>query len=247
MAFQRNHVCDAERLEIGLQVFRYKSVYGLVSDLARKYLVSRWFIYYCYAQFLLLLEFQKELPASVVPHIGCYDTLEERVLCLYLETEASISGMRRVLKQLFGQEVSAGKISEILTAYGSLLPSHETVNCRFKFVSDEVFVGQPVLVTVEPLSHYLLSLELVETRDTVTWGACWFELVDAETGHVERIVAESGERPGRRHRRAAWDPEGCLSALSRRSVSISSCALVAALTRAERKAYCRPSSRSMRR
>jgi len=36
MAFQRNHVSDAERLEIGLQVFRYKSMYGLITDLARK-------------------------------------------------------------------------------------------------------------------------------------------------------------------------------------------------------------------
>ena len=27
MAFQRNHVSNAERLEIGLHVFRYKSVY----------------------------------------------------------------------------------------------------------------------------------------------------------------------------------------------------------------------------
>jgi hypothetical protein len=44
MAFQRNHVSDAERFEIGLQVFRYKSMYGLVTNLARKYLVSQWFI-----------------------------------------------------------------------------------------------------------------------------------------------------------------------------------------------------------
>ena len=46
MAFQRNHVSDAERIEIGLHVYLYKSLYGLITDLARKYLVSRWFIYY---------------------------------------------------------------------------------------------------------------------------------------------------------------------------------------------------------
>ena len=190
MAFQRNHVSDADRLKIGLHVFLYKSVYGVMTDLARKYVVSRWFMYYCYAQFLLLREIQNTLPPSLTPRIGCYETLEERVLSLYLETEASISGIRRVLTHLFGQEVSSGTISEILTAYGSLLPSSEPVTCRLIFVSDEIFVGQPILVTVEPLSNYLLSLELVETRDKVTWGACWFEVVDAETGHVERIVAD---------------------------------------------------------
>ena len=236
MAFQRNHVSDAERLEIGLQVFRYKSVYGFVSDLARKYLVSRWFIYYCYAQFMLLLDFQKELPACGVPCIGCDDTLEERVLCLSLETEASNSGMRRVFKHLFGQEVSAGKISEMLTDYGSLLTSHETVDCRLKFVSDEIFIGRPILVTVEPLSNYILSLEVVETRDTVTWGAWWFELVDAETGHVERSVADLAkglvggieERLG--DQKAATQLfQGDLFHLIRR--------LVSGITRAERKAY----------
>lgn len=43
MAFQRNHANDAECLEIGLRVFRNKSVYGTVSGLARKYEVNRWF------------------------------------------------------------------------------------------------------------------------------------------------------------------------------------------------------------
>jgi hypothetical protein len=236
MAFQRNHVSNADRLEIGLHVFRQKSVYGVITDLARKYLVSRWFIYYCYAQFLLVLELPQELPVSLKPRLGCYDTLEERVLCLYLETEASISGMRRVLKQLFGQEVSAGKISEILTAYGSLLASHETVRCRLKFVSDEIFVGQPILVTVEPLSNYLRSLEAVNTRDKVTWGACWFELVDAETGQVERIVADlaKGLVGGIEERFGSQQAvpqifQGDLFHLIMR--------LVSGITRAERKAY----------
>jgi len=236
MAFQRNHVSDADRLKIGLHVFLYKSIYGVITDLARKYVVSRWFIYYCYAQFLLLREIQNKLPTSLTPRIGCYDTLEERVLSLYLETEASISGIRRVLNQLFGQEVSRGTISEILTAYGSVLPSYETVTCRLIFVSDEIFVGQPILVTVEPRSNYLLSLELVETRDKVTWGACWFEVVDAETGHVERIVADLAkglvggiEELLGTHQAAQQVFQGDLFHLIMR--------LVAGITRAERKAY----------
>jgi hypothetical protein len=236
MAFQRNHVSDADRVQIGLHVFLHQSVYGVVTDLARKYLVSRWFIYYCYAQFLLLLDVQKTLPTSAASPLGRYDTLEERVLCLYLETEASISGLRRVLKPLFGQEVSAGKISEIVTAYGSLLASHETVSCCVKFVSDEVFIGQPILVTVEPLSNYILSLELVETRDMVTWGACWYELLDADTGRVDRIVADlakglvGGIEELLGERKAATKLfQGDLFHLIMR--------LVAAITRAERKAY----------
>ncbi len=94
MAFQRNHVSNAERIEIGLHVFRHKSMYGLVTNLARKYVVSRWFIYYCYLQFLLLLDIQKERQETLKREYGCCQSLEEQVLSLYLDTEASISGIQ---------------------------------------------------------------------------------------------------------------------------------------------------------
>ncbi len=72
-------------------------MYGIVTDLARKYLVSRWCIYGCYTQFLLLLELQREPQTALTCPASCYDTLEERVLSVYLETEASFSGIRRVM------------------------------------------------------------------------------------------------------------------------------------------------------
>jgi hypothetical protein len=193
MAFQRNHVSDADRLAIGLQVFRYKSMYGLVTDLARKYVVSRWFIYYCYVQFLLLLEIQKPRCESLRPQCGCYQSLEERVLSLYLDTEASISGIKRCLKNLLGQEVSVGRISTILNEYGSSVERRERVAVRIKVISDEIFIGTPILVTVEPLSGYILGLDLADSRDQDTWGACWLELVDNETGYIERIIADQAK------------------------------------------------------
>ena len=194
MAFQRNHVSDAERLEIGLQVFHKKSMYGMITDLARKYVVSRWFIYYCYMQFLLLLELQQESRASyTTPQYGVCQTLEERVVSLYLDTEASISGIKRCLTNQFGHTVSVGRISEILNAYGSYVESRERVAVHVQFVSDEIFIGAPVLVTVEPVSGYILGLDLAESRDQETWGACWLELVDNETGHIERIIADQAK------------------------------------------------------
>jgi hypothetical protein len=168
-------------------------MYGLITDLARKYFVSRWFIYYCYFQFLLLLEIQKQSRESLTPQYGCYQSLEERVLSLYLDTEASISGIKRCLKNLLGQEVSVGRISEILNAYGSYVESRERVAVRIKFISDEIFIGTPVLVTVEPLSGYILGLDLTASRDQETWGACWLELVDNETGQIERIIADQAK------------------------------------------------------
>ena len=114
-------------------------------------------------------------------------------MSLYLDTEASISGIKHCLKNLLGQEVSVGRISEILNAYGRCVESRERVAVRVKFVSDEIFIGMPILVTVEPISGYILGLDLAESRDQETWGACWLELVDNETGQIERIVADQAK------------------------------------------------------
>ncbi len=148
-------------------------MYGLMTDLTRKYVVSRWFIYYCYLQFLLLLDIQKERQETLKPEYGCCQSLEEQVLSLYLDTEASISGIQRGLKNLVGQEVSVGRISEILKEYGGYVESRETVTVRVKLISDEIFIGAPILVTVEPVSGYILGVDLAEHRDQDTWGACW--------------------------------------------------------------------------
>ncbi len=193
MAFQRNHVSDAERIEIGLQVSLHKSMYGLMTNLARKYVVSRWCIYSCYFQFLLLLDLQKEKQESLVPQYGCCRTVEEQVLSLYLDSEASISGIKRCLKNLLGQKVSTGRISEILNEYGSYLDSKETVTIRVKCISDEICIGSPILVTVEPLSGHILGLDLAKSRDKQTWGSCWLEIVDNETGRIERIVSDEAK------------------------------------------------------
>ena len=46
---------------------------------------------------------------------------------------------------------------------------------------------------MEPVSGYLLSLDVVESLDQVTWGACWLELLDTDTGQIERIIADQAK------------------------------------------------------
>jgi hypothetical protein len=195
MAFQRNHVGDLARLLIGLGVYLHKGIYGYVSGKATEYGVSRWFIYYCYFQFLLVLEnfpatesrYQKEPSAH-------YRSLEESVVSAYLDCESSVSGVQRLMKSLFGKDISMGKISQTLNECGALLPSGERgIPIRLKFLSDEIFGSElPVLVTVEPQSIYILQLELVESRDKESWGICWLEIVDNDTEKVGGIAADQG-------------------------------------------------------
>ena len=195
MAFKQNNISAAERIEIGLQVLEYRKIYGFVTDLARKYSVSRWFIYFC---FYFVLQFHREIDApkkyQVQPAYVINKTLEEQALILYLDTKASISDIRHGIKNLTGEDISAGQISQILNKYGELVGQGESINIRLKFMSDEIFINnRPVLVTVEPGSGFILRLDLADKRDGETWGCCWLEIVDNETGRVERIVADQAK------------------------------------------------------
>lgn len=195
MAFKRNNISVADRIDIGLQVLNDKGIYGLVTDLARKYSVSRWFIYFCY---YLVLGFHDQIENPTKYQIkSAYvinKILEEQVLILYLDTKASISDIQRAVKNLIGEDISAGQISQILNEYGGLVGQGEKISFRLKFISDEIFInGCPVLVTVEPISGYILRLDLADNRDQDTWGCCWLEIVDNETGNVERIVADQAK------------------------------------------------------
>jgi hypothetical protein len=195
MAFQRNHVGNLNRLLIGLGVYFHAGIYGYVTSKSKEYGVSRWFIYYCYFQFLLILEDSSDrVAARVKERLALYGCLEERVVSIYLDNESSVSGIQRSMKSLFGEDISIGKISGTLNEYGSSLPSGESsIPIRLKFLSDEIFGSDfPALVTVEPQSLYTLQLELVESRDKETWGVCWLEIVDNDTEKVGGIAADRG-------------------------------------------------------
>jgi hypothetical protein len=196
MGFQRNHIDEITRISIGVGVYLNKGVYGYISEMARKYIVSRWFIYYCYFQVILLLDIQKRSKySSLESYKVCVSrSVEEMVLALYLDCESSISGIERAIRDMYGKRISEGQISEILNKKGSMLDKGERVNFQLSIVSDEIFGhSDSVLVVVEPLSGYILRLELVKNHDKETWGVCWLDIVNNETGLVEKIIADQGK------------------------------------------------------
>ena len=137
------------------------------------------------------------------------------------------------MKNLLGQEVSVGRISEILNEYGSYVERRETVAVRIKLISEEIFLGTPVLVTVEPLSGDILGLDLADRRDQETWGACWLELVDNETGYLERILADQAKGVVGGIELVCDDPEKKYQSDLFQVIM----RLVSGIWRAERKAY----------
>lgn len=191
MLFQNNHLDFLTRLKIGLDVHSHKGLYGHVQSLARRYQVSRWFIYFC----LHLVEGlqQPDTPCAaassgLVARVSCVD---DAILALYLEDEASVGQIQRSLQTLFGEQCSIGRISQVLNAYGAALPEEDQVNeVRLNLISDEIFGnGQPILVTISSQSGCILQLKKVSRRDMESWGVCWLEIVGAD-GQVERVVAD---------------------------------------------------------
>jgi hypothetical protein len=102
-----------------------------------------------------------------------------------------------------------------------------------KFISDEIFIGNPILVTVDALSGYILSLELVDSRDQESWGACWLELVDNDTGCIERIIADQAQGLVGGIELVCDDPQKRYQSDLFHVIT----RLVAGIWRAERKAY----------
>ncbi len=65
---------------------------------------------------------------------------------------------------------------------------------RLTFTLDEIFInGRPILVTVDAFSGYILGMRLADHRDSDTWEEFILEIVDPETGQVERIIADQGK------------------------------------------------------
>lgn len=127
------------------------------------------------------------------PLVSQVVSVEEAILTLYLNDEASLSGIQRSLSDLYGREVSLGYISETLNRIGSQLGDTDRISSvRLCLICDEIFGnGRPALAVVDSESYYLLQLKQVSQRDKETWGICWLEIV-GEDGQVERITADMG-------------------------------------------------------
>jgi hypothetical protein len=109
--------------------------------------------------------------------------ITELILSLRMECKSPIEGISCFLSR-FGQKYSSvGYISGLLQSIGTLLPSIQTTNCevlRVVFCSDEVFSKRAaILITVEPKSLAILSIELCENRKGESWEKHWTGLLEA--------------------------------------------------------------------
>ncbi len=180
---RRTDLTDSDRLYIAYMALTYKGdVWGIVSDLARRFSISRTFVY------MLGTLLESHLPIvfgeknSQVSENKA-EISYRHILSLRMEGRCSIQGISTYMKRFDIKNNSTGFISQILDRIGGQL-SGTAANASSEpqtlvFASDEIFSkSTPILVTVDPVSSMILKIELSGTRTAKDWSRHWMCLED---------------------------------------------------------------------
>lgn len=157
--------------------------HGLITKLANKYNVSRTFIYDLCENYSFLKKDDFACHHVVDKQTKHLNSLKA-VLKIRLEGKCSIESVRDVMQYFALDYCSVGFISTALHKIGTQLSNNKSVNKEssikyvVNFCDDEIFAQKkPILITVEPLSLMILSIELATNCQGVTWKKHWDELM----------------------------------------------------------------------
>jgi hypothetical protein len=198
--FRRPELTTFDRLQIGCEAYRAKnfSLWGAITELSKYHNISRTFIYDTLATFEKVVE--QALGSSVQP--AGTDSKKEAVeimASLRLEGKCGVGAVVTTMKRPGLRFSSQGTVSTYLNHLGSLVPPElrlEDNNRRVVFLSDEIFSGgEPVLITVDPISSAILKIEPVEKRRAEEWKKHWLCI---ENNGFEAIYLVTDEGSGLR-------------------------------------------------
>ena len=201
MKFQRRNDLTFEmRLSIACIALVSKQ-WGIISQLAKTYAISRTFVYMLQANLDNALDgmFQvneqpdKELATDYMVQSATADMLLYR-----LEGKCSIPAISDIMKRKGLNNCSVGSISQKLHLIGTYLPNTiEIGNRKVLYVylaADEIFShSRPLLISVDPISTAILRIELAESRKTEDWINHFNEL---KKNGIEVILSVSDEGKG---------------------------------------------------
>jgi hypothetical protein len=186
-------------MALGLRMCDTTRAWGEVSQLARKYGVSRKFLYELGAQT------QQALQDALAPKpagrkfqatqlVVDRSFLRRALLVMVTTLPGTIRGIQLAFELLFGQHCAIGLLSETLRAYGDAARRYNaqlTVPVPVLGEVDEIFQGrQPCLTVVDGRSFLVLHLSAEEGRDATTWGLTFLDL--AERGVQFHDIASDG-------------------------------------------------------
>jgi len=160
--------------------------WGLVSELARLYGVSRTLLYEIRDRVLDALV-EALLPRDVgrpsqVTTLTVDKAFIDRTITILPMLSSSVRDIRLGLNLILGVARSVGYISETLAAAGEQATAYNlgiTVPLPILGEADEIFQGRkPCLTLVDGRSFLVLNLTPAESRDGTSWGLTYLDLVE---------------------------------------------------------------------
>lgn len=160
--------------------------WGLVSELAHLYGVSRTLLYKIRDRALdamveALLPRDAGRPAQVTT-LTVNKAFIDRTIAILPMLTGSVRGIRLGLGLILGVTRSVGYVSETLTAAGEQAVDYNlgiTVPLPILGEADEIFQGRkPCLTLVDGRSFLVVNLTSAESRDATTWGVTYLDLVE---------------------------------------------------------------------
>jgi len=160
--------------------------WGLVSELARRYGVSRTILYKIRDRGLgglaeALLPRDPGRPAQTST-LTVDKSVIDRTIAIFPMLKGSVRDIQLGLSLILGTGRSVGYISETLTAAGEQATAYNrgiTVPLPILGEADEIFQGRkPCLTLVDGRSFLVLNLTPAESRDGTTWGLTFLDLVE---------------------------------------------------------------------
>ena len=150
----------------------HQGVYGKMTEIAKRYRISRTFLSHLLFMANLQLETlfggEKRLLQKDHRHF------EQLILLLRLEGTCSLLSIAAIVKALEYHPNSVGSLSQFFHSAGQALPSTLVMPSKTLvfYLSDEIFaIHTPILVTIDARSTTILNIELASDRSADTWRA----------------------------------------------------------------------------
>jgi len=197
--YRRKDLTEEIRLYIAFMALMCNK-WGIITEMAKKYAISRTFIYMLQSQLNIAVEdcfyIGNTLSKKKLTIESKIKSLEYALL-LRLEGKCSIPSISDILKRMGLKNNSVGTISQNLNEIGTYLPNTFNIsNDEILYVYlavDEMFSHSiPILISVDPVSTAILRIELSESRKTEDWINHFNEL--KENGIVViLVVSDEGQ------------------------------------------------------
>lgn len=151
--------------------------WGLISQLAKEYAISRTFVYMLQRELQIATQDIFQVRERQEKYLFMENRKGQSVayaLSLRLEGKCSIPSISAIMERMGIGNSSVGWISQTLQKAGASLPNTIDIgdgNVLYVYLAaDEVFsYSRPLLISVDPISTAILRIELAESRKTKDW------------------------------------------------------------------------------